>query len=134
MWRREAQVATSKAKQASEAAADKTPATTGGQPAEPATTTASSPAPQEGSGPVSAPQEAGGPVTDAAPIEPPEAKKARSPHLGRPDSSTNPIAANAALRSPTGSNHRRLVTEDGTAIELTDLFEFPAGDEPRMVA
>ena len=73
-------------------------------------------------------------MADAAPIEAPEAKRARSPHLGRTDSSTNPIAANAALRSPTGSKHLRLLGEADKALTLKDVFAFPVAGSAETLA
>jgi hypothetical protein len=72
--------------------------------------------------------------TAAAPLTPDEATVQRSPHLGRPDSSTNPVSANAAIMSPPGSAHVGLVDEDGKAIPLDEVFEFPGPDNPRHVA
>lgn len=72
--------------------------------------------------------------TDAAPLTPDEATVQRSPHLGVPESSTNPVAANAAVMSPPGSAHVRLVGEDGNRVGLDEVFEFPGPGNPRMVA
>ncbi|MFF4777539.1 hypothetical protein ACFY05_32250 [Microtetraspora fusca] len=72
--------------------------------------------------------------TAAAPLESPEALAQRSPELGIPDSTTNHIAANAALRSVSGSSHEGLVDADGRPLDIDDVFEWPAAGDPRTVA
>jgi hypothetical protein len=69
-------------------------------------------------------------TTQAAPLDAPEKKVV----LGNPESSTNYVAANAALRSPPGANHIRLLTEDGRELGPEDVFEFPPPESPSMLA
>ncbi|MEW9530770.1 hypothetical protein [Microbispora sp. NPDC049125] len=75
-------------------------------------------------------------ATAAAPIETPERYAQRQPADGHPESTTNNVAANAALRSITGFNHRRLLSDDAEPRELSvdEIFEFPAGDDPKTTA
>lgn len=73
--------------------------------------------------------------TAAAPIAAPdEATAQRSPHLGHDHLSTNPLAANAAIHSPAGASHNRLVDDDGNDVALADIFELPTLENPVMVA
>lgn len=70
-------------------------------------------------------------ATQAAPLEAPPARPSR---LGNPDSSTNFVAAAAALRSPSGSTHIRLHDEDDNDVDPEGLFEFPPPESPSMLA
>lgn len=72
--------------------------------------------------------------TAAAPIEAPERTNQRTPHLGDPGTSTNPLSASAALRSVPGSDHRRLVDEDDNDVALESLFDFPKPGSPSTLA
>lgn len=82
-------------------------------------------------GPVEA--EAGGVAsmaasTTAAPIDVPADMAAQVlPEHGHVDSSSNPVAANAALHNPVGSTFMRLFGEDGKDIDPADLFTAPDG-------
>jgi hypothetical protein len=69
--------------------------------------------------------------TDAAPLDAPEPRPRK---LGHPDSSTNFVAANAALRSPPGSNHVRLLDASGADVDPESVFEFPPSESPSMMA
>lgn len=57
----------------------------------------------------------------AAPLAPDQGTQL-SPRLGNPGSSTNPVAAAAALRSQPGTGHVQFVSEDGTALSPDDIF------------
>ena len=49
-------------------------------------------------------------------------------------SSNDPVAANAALRTPSGSGHIRLLGEDGNDVDPESLFTFPGADSPSAIA
>lgn len=68
-------------------------------------------------------------ATEAAPLEAPPA-----PERGNADSSTNFVAASAALRSPPGATHLRLVGDDGKPISADGVFTFPETGRPGTVA
>jgi hypothetical protein len=70
-------------------------------------------------------------ATQAAPLAAPEDKPRR---LGHPESSTNFVAANAALRSVPGANHRRLLDFDGNDLDPEQMFVFPEAESPSMLA
>ncbi|GIH95427.1 hypothetical protein ACFFMN_22955 [Planobispora siamensis] len=73
--------------------------------------------------------------TDAAPLEPPaERKRQQEPADGVPESTTNHVAANAALRSVPGSSHQGLVDEDGNPLTADEVFDFPAAGNPSTFA
>jgi hypothetical protein len=69
--------------------------------------------------------------TDAAPLSAPKESPRR---LGNPDSSTNFVAANAALRSVPGANHKRLHDIDGNDVDPETVFEFPPAESPSILA
>lgn len=67
----------------------------------------------------------------AAPIDAPAKRPA---HLGVQHQSTDFVAANAALRTPPGSAHQRLVDHAGADLGPDDLFHFPPADAPSSIA
>jgi hypothetical protein len=73
-------------------------------------------------------------TTRAAPLEAPEKLSQRTPHLGDPPTSTNPVAANSGLRSVAGADHRRLCDAEGNDLTLEDLFVFPEQGSPSTLA
>lgn len=75
-------------------------------------------------------------VTAAAPLAAPERAAQLEPADGHADSSTDNVAAQAALRSPAGANFVRLVDPDGKALDVAkDVFEYPAsGEDPKTTA
>lgn len=70
--------------------------------------------------------------TEAGPLVPTDVQKVHEPADGHPESSTNTVAAGAALRTVPGENHVRLHTEDGEDVDVEDLFTEPLGAS-RMV-
>jgi hypothetical protein len=72
--------------------------------------------------------------TAAAPLEAPEKYQQRTPHLGDPGTSTNPVAANTGLSSVPGSDHHRLLNEAGDPVPLDEVFEFPEYGSPSTLA
>lgn len=81
-----------------------------------------------------APQVAMAMMSEAAPLEPPERAAQREPASGHPHSTTNHVAANAALRSVPGSTHEGLVDDDGNPVNIDDVFEFPGEGNPSTIA
>lgn len=69
--------------------------------------------------------------SNAAPLEAPEPKPRR---LGHPDSSTDFVAANAALMLPPGARHIRLHDMAGNDIDPETLYEFPPAESPSHLA
>ncbi|MBO2461686.1 hypothetical protein [Actinomadura violacea] len=69
--------------------------------------------------------------SNAAPLEAPESKPRR---LGHPESSTDFVAANAALMLPPGARHVRLHDLAGNDIDPETLYEFPAAESPSHMA
>jgi hypothetical protein len=69
-------------------------------------------------------------VSNAAPLEAPPS---RDPAVVMP-SSNDPVAANAALMTPSGSAHVRLLGDDGDDIDPESIFEFPSGESPSTLA
>lgn len=65
--------------------------------------------------------------SEAGPLVPTDVQKVHEPADGHPESSTNSVAANAAQRSVPGSNHIRLLDEDGNDVDIEDVFEGPDG-------
>lgn len=68
--------------------------------------------------------------TQAAPLSAPDPAR----KLGDPYSSTDFVAANAALRSEPGARHIRLFDDEGADIDPDDVFEFPPAESPSMLA
>lgn len=65
---------------------------------------------------------------DAAPMEPDDVKRATQPKLGDPQTSTDPIAAAAAIRSQAGDDTVDLVDDaTGKSIKPSQFFEVPDG-------
>jgi hypothetical protein len=65
--------------------------------------------------------------SEAGPLVPTDVQKVNTPELGHPTSSTNFVAANAAQRSVPGSNHVRLVDDQGNDVAADDIFNDPDG-------
>lgn len=68
--------------------------------------------------------------TEAAPLDAPEPPR----QLGDPHTSTDFIAANAAVPTVPGTRHLRLLSPDGAPLATEDLFEFPPADAPATLA
>jgi hypothetical protein len=71
-------------------------------------------------------------ATEAGPLVPTDVQNVHKPADGHPDSSTNSVSANAAQRSVPGSNHVKILDEDGGAVDLDDLFDAKDPSDPSV--
>jgi len=67
--------------------------------------------------------------SEAAPVEPPDVTHVTEPKLGYVETSTDPIAAAAAVQSHVGDVTVKLVGPDGSEVKPSEFFEVP--DDPR---